>query len=390
VSGSDNAKGAREKRPDANPATSSDDIEKRKLEFEYYKARLDYRKFVLGSVFVAIALAAIPPLFQLASAVLEYVKSEQQLRIDQANKEADRQAKQQVFRDDYIKEFLNDALSQDIELRIRFAEYFANVSTDAYKRDWSGYLKELVSHRDEIRKQIDKMEVDWSKLAAKREENAAEVDRLERNLAWAYKEVGYVERNRSVATNPRAPEPRSFELSPDRNHSISYSEEIVKRIRQQPGVSYPPGTSIRQKSSDHTIVAIILHTADGPDSSLTIVRSGRPDLPGPLAHWAVLSDGSISSIADEIQRANHLGAADRGLTNGNTIGIMATGFPAFSDDRQVENLVRLVADVADRWEIPTAMIFSHAEVAVPLGRKDDMMQQAPAIRQMVDAVRKKK
>src|SRR5262249_18531179 len=130
MSVTDNPKGGHlEKSSDASPdAPSPAELEKQKLEFEYYKAGLDYRKFVLGSVFVAIAIAAIPPIFQLATAVLEYVKSEQQLRIDQANKEADRQAKQQAFRDDYIKEFLSNALSQDIELRIRFAEYFANVS----------------------------------------------------------------------------------------------------------------------------------------------------------------------------------------------------------------------------------------------------------------------
>jgi hypothetical protein len=77
---------------------SQDDIEKQKIALERYKAQLDYRKFVLGSVFVAVAIAAIPPLFQLATAVLEYVKSS-----------ADRQAKQQAFRDDYIKEFVSNA-----------------------------------------------------------------------------------------------------------------------------------------------------------------------------------------------------------------------------------------------------------------------------------------
>src|ERR1700730_5039101 len=92
------------------------DIEREKIELERYKIRLDYKKFVLGSVFVALAIAAIPPLFQLATAALEYVKSS-----------ADRQAKQQAFREDYIKEFIGNALNQDIELRIRFANYFSMV-----------------------------------------------------------------------------------------------------------------------------------------------------------------------------------------------------------------------------------------------------------------------
>jgi hypothetical protein len=116
------------------------EIEREKLNLDKYKAQLDYKKFILGSVFVALALAAIPPLFQLATAVLENVRST-----------ADRQAKQQAFRDDYIKEFINNALNQDIELRIRFAQYFSRVSTEPYRNDWTNYLNDLKQTRSEIR-----------------------------------------------------------------------------------------------------------------------------------------------------------------------------------------------------------------------------------------------
>lgn len=171
------------------------DLEREKIELERYKIHLDYKKFVLGSVFVALAIAAIPPLFQLATAGLEYVKSN-----------ADRRTKQQAFRDEYIKEFINNALNQDIELRIRFAQYFARVATEPSRQDWLAYLKDLKDTRDAIRTQIDKMEGDWLSLSAAKDRNETEIARLERNLAWAYKEVGYVERNRSAAINPRAPE----------------------------------------------------------------------------------------------------------------------------------------------------------------------------------------
>src|SRR5262245_24748157 len=174
------------------------DLEREKIELERYKIHLDYKKFVLGSVFVALAIAAIPPLFQLATAGLEYVKSN-----------ADRRTKQQAFRDEYIKEFINNALNQDIELRIRFAQYFARVATEPSRQDWLAYLKDLKDTRDAIRTQIDKMEGDWLSLSAAKDRNETEIARLERNLAWAYKEVGYVERNRSAAINPRAPEPTS-------------------------------------------------------------------------------------------------------------------------------------------------------------------------------------
>ena len=74
----------------AQPEPVLPELEIRKLELERYKARLDYRKFVLASVFAAITIAAIPPLFQLATALLEYTKSQAQLRIDQQNREAER------------------------------------------------------------------------------------------------------------------------------------------------------------------------------------------------------------------------------------------------------------------------------------------------------------
>jgi hypothetical protein len=94
----------------------------RKLELEGYKARLDYRKFVLASVFAAIIIAAIPPLFQMATDFLGYTKSEAQLRLDQQNQEAERLAKQEEFRETYVKDFLVNVLNQDVELRIRFSE----------------------------------------------------------------------------------------------------------------------------------------------------------------------------------------------------------------------------------------------------------------------------
>lgn len=171
---------------------------------------------------------------------------------------------------------------------------------------------------------------------------------------------------------------------------ITYSQELVDRILKQPGVPYPNGVSRLEKPADTHIAGIVLHYAYGPDSSIRVMRDGRSGLPGPLAHWAVLSDGRIEFIADENKKASHVGRADRGLNNSNTIGIETTGGTAFADELQVENLVRLVIDVADRWSIPTEMIVSHAEVALPVGRRTDMEQQAPAVRMMVDAVRKER
>lgn len=171
---------------------------------------------------------------------------------------------------------------------------------------------------------------------------------------------------------------------------ISFMQAIVNRIRETPGVPYPADIHPIAHPGDTTRRAIILHYASGDDNAVSILRNGRDDLPGPLSHWAVQSDGTIAFIAEETrQKVFHVGIADRKISNFNSISIETTGLTAFKNEHQIENLVRLAADVADRWNIPTNMILSHAEVALPRGRKSDMQQQAPIIRQMVDAVRKR-
>jgi hypothetical protein len=120
---------------DDTAKSGTEHLELKRLELERYKAQLGYRKFIWASVVAAITIAAIPPLFQLATAGLEYVKSE-----------AARKMKAQQFRDGYVKDFLNTALHQDIELRIRFAKYFSFVSSE--KDDWKNYLDDLTELRD--------------------------------------------------------------------------------------------------------------------------------------------------------------------------------------------------------------------------------------------------
>lgn len=170
---------------------------------------------------------------------------------------------------------------------------------------------------------------------------------------------------------------------------IAFRPEVITNIHEKPGVAYPAGIHPSIHIGDTLRRAIILHDASGGDNTVEILRHGRSDLPGPLAHWAVQSNGAIVFIADETTKANHVGSADHGVKNSNSIGIEVTGIAALKNKRQIESLVRLVADVANRWNIPTSMIFSHAEVAIPHGRKIDMLQQAPIIRQMVDSVRKR-
>lgn len=163
------------------------------LELEVLKERYSYKKFIWGSVVAAIAIAAIPPLFQLATAVLEYVRAQSQLKVD----------REEQYRL-YVKEFLNQAVDQDIELRIRFADYFANVLDGDQKIYWVLYRNSLVSKRTEVREAINEGHRRLYDLLA--EGPTVESLELSRELEWDYAEVGYAPRDQSVTPSPRTPE----------------------------------------------------------------------------------------------------------------------------------------------------------------------------------------
>lgn len=203
---------------EASPKVQS--IEQQQLELERYKTKMDFLKFVWGSVVVAIAVAAIPPLFQLATAVLQNARSDAELRSKELTFRAELQSKQQAstaelllkqqtFRDEYVKTFVANALDQDIELRIRLAQYFAKVTTDAFREGWVGYRDDLVSHRNEMQDKIDKVEAELKRKTEEQPQDVLAVQQLERKLRWMNKEVGNAERN--LARTDTAKEKAGFE-----------------------------------------------------------------------------------------------------------------------------------------------------------------------------------
>jgi hypothetical protein len=170
-------------------------------DLERYKAKLDFWRYVIVSGFAAFAIAAIGPAFQYATSLLQQAKSASDLA-----------AKQEETRQDYVKTFLDKGIQQDIELRLRLADYFASVSPEKTKPGWVDYRDELIKKRDTIRAEINVMERDWRQKAG-RSENEIVTAEIERKLAWDYNEVGYVQRDRSVGANPRVSEEVRSEVS---------------------------------------------------------------------------------------------------------------------------------------------------------------------------------
>jgi hypothetical protein len=88
------------------------------LEFRRYEARLGVWKVVLGTFIVGLAGILIPGAIQFYTTHLEDARKETEVRLSQ-----------QAAHQQYIKDFFATAINQDIELRIRFADYFANLAS---------------------------------------------------------------------------------------------------------------------------------------------------------------------------------------------------------------------------------------------------------------------
>lgn len=112
-------------------------------------------------------------------------------------------------------------------------------------------------------------------------------------------------------------------------------------------------------------------TAAGDYPSLRIVRDGRPDLPGPLSQLGLGRDGTVYVIAAGV--AYHAGDTFYPRQdNWHAIGIEAehdgvSEWPMV----QLSAYVRLVAALAEHYEVPLSSVQGHKEVARPLGRKID-------------------
>src|SRR5690242_8512652 len=125
------------------PPDNSKDLSQREFSLRKYEAWIGLLKVVVGTALVGLAGVLVP-------AAVEFWKSHYENDRKRVELELSRQHSQQQ----YVKEFVSTALAQDIELRIRFAEYFSTVSDDGHKTSWQTYLKVLTDKRKEIRNEI--------------------------------------------------------------------------------------------------------------------------------------------------------------------------------------------------------------------------------------------
>ena len=105
------------------------------LELRHYEARLGFWKVFWGTFIVGLAGITIPGVISLFTVYSENKRDETELRLSQ-----------EAAHQQYIKDFFSTAINQDIELRIRFAEYFTNLSGPGQEMMWKKYLDSLKRH----------------------------------------------------------------------------------------------------------------------------------------------------------------------------------------------------------------------------------------------------
>jgi N-acetylmuramoyl-L-alanine amidase len=127
---------------------------------------------------------------------------------------------------------------------------------------------------------------------------------------------------------------------------------------------------------EQPISMLVLHYTGMKDAASAIDRLRDPEAKV-SCHYLVAEDGQILRMVPEEKRAWHAGRSYwRGLRNVNSasIGIEIVnpghelGYRPFPEE-QMASVLRLTADIVDRYDIPRANVVAHSDVA-PARRQD--------------------
>lgn len=251
------------------PAQPGDAGRREEHEIRRYEARMKLWTVVLGTMVVGLAGVLVPAGINYANLLFEREKAYQS----------------------YISSFLEKGIAQDIELRLRFAGYFAKLSADAQqKARWETYERILTEQRGKTRSEIERLESELARLCLGEggKFDAVAIERVRRTLNWSYAEVGYAEPNRSVVT---------FDVVERRKRDL-YSEtrSVVQKLAS------PDGAALSRVGADYRRFWV-LYREDliGIESQLVATR--MVELGRRLEH---LLDNPASSPSDFRKAANEV------------------------------------------------------------------------------------
>lgn len=140
-----------------------------------------------------------------------------------------------------------------------------------------------------------------------------------------------------------------------------------------------PGWQTRGHGGMSGVKGVLCHHTGGASASanssnypsLNVVRDGRADLPGPLAHLGLGRDGTVYVIAaGACYHAGKVWHPD--FSNDYAIGIEAENSGGEQwPEVQISSYVRLVRALMGAYGIPIDRVVGHKEAAIPAGRKVD-------------------
>lgn len=183
-----------------------------------YEVRWSFYKVVFGTALVGIVAAALP-------FVIQYLNV---------------RAEQRDSHRAHIDRYFQTAINQDIELRIRSAEYFRYLSdnSDESRNLWSDYYGSLVDHRTTIRGRILELQRIVSTLESERDnadtwsfEQHLDLQSRREELVWARAEIGYapIQGEPFVQDTTAAGQPIAMALP---RHSVQDSAELAIRLAE--------------------------------------------------------------------------------------------------------------------------------------------------------------
>ncbi|MDU9006881.1 D-Ala-D-Ala carboxypeptidase family metallohydrolase [Sedimentitalea todarodis] len=208
-----------------------------------YEARWGFYKVVFGTTIVGVVAAILPYWIQIV-----------QERSKQTND----------YRS-FVSQYIENGISQDIELRIRFAEYFSYLADDASRNAWAKYHVELKTRRDNTRDKINSLEKERANLIAQGDDDLSEEDQialaeLSRKLSWAYGEVGYAQRNTSIVQRQDSSTTRAIGIE---DLDPAYLEEFSKFFSDN-DVKYVKPEEVLVMGSAHHDVGNRCYGLNGP------------------------------------------------------------------------------------------------------------------------------
>jgi hypothetical protein len=265
----------------ADPKPANNPVE---IELRRYEARLGLWKVVLGTMIVGLAGVMIPGIVDFYTRHFEAQRKS--IELNQAREAAHEQ---------YIKDFFDTAVNQDIELRIRFANYFANLAGEDQQGQWKAYRDSQIEMRDKLRAYINDHEDAMLALNPNRQPPPTDADlarynRLKRERDWAYREIGYVPIENVVVSTRGNPKRTLYDET----------IELVARLSKR---NTPFDPSAKDWARFWTLYNVELIGVESPDFARGMIAIGKKL--NQLVTDHSLPDAELQKLAEDLTALAH-------------------------------------------------------------------------------------